>query len=116
MKRDQKIKLRKYLCEVPGLESVYDYKQGLIKLMLMKHKNKNYCKKLIPQFLKRIEELKSSGFRVLESLGRTLDKWKEEIVRMWRFKKTNSITEGLHNKMEELSRRAYGFRNFQNTV
>ena len=64
--------------------------------------------------MKRIEELKSSGFRVLESLGRTLDKWKEEIVRMWRFKKTNSITEGLHNKMEELSRRAYGFRNFQN--
>jgi len=27
---------------------------------------------------------------------------------------SNAITEGLHNKMEVVSRRAYGFRNFQN--
>lgn len=27
---------------------------------------------------------------------------------------TNSITEGLHNRMEEIIRRAYGFRNFEN--
>jgi len=33
---------------------------------------------------------------------------------MWRFTKSNAITEGLHNKMEVISRRAYGFRNFQN--
>ena len=33
---------------------------------------------------------------------------------MWRFSRTNSITEGLHNKMEMLSRRAFGFRNFDN--
>ncbi len=30
------------------------------------------------------------------------------------FMKSNAITEGLHNKMEVISRRAYGFRNFQN--
>jgi hypothetical protein len=40
--------------------------------------------------------------------------WREPIARMWRFTKTNGITEGLHNKMEVISRRAYGFRNFQN--
>jgi hypothetical protein len=33
---------------------------------------------------------------------------------MWRFTKNNGITEGLHNKMEMLSRRAFGFRNFEN--
>ncbi len=33
---------------------------------------------------------------------------------MWRFSKTNGITEGFHNKMEMISRRAYGFRNFEN--
>ncbi len=33
---------------------------------------------------------------------------------MWRFSKSNSITEGFHNKMEMISRRAYGFRNFEN--
>jgi len=61
-----------------------------------------------------IQQLKESGFINMRKLGRTLDSWKEEIVRMWRFSKTNSITEGLHNKMEMLSRRAFGFRNFEN--
>ena len=38
----------------------------------------------------------------------------EPIVRMWRFTKNNGITEGFHTKMEMISRRAYGFRNFKN--
>jgi transposase len=33
---------------------------------------------------------------------------------MWRFTKSNGITEGFHTKMEMISRRAYGFRNFEN--
>jgi transposase len=33
---------------------------------------------------------------------------------MWRFSKSNGITEGFHTKMEMISRRAFGFRNFQN--
>jgi len=33
---------------------------------------------------------------------------------MWRFTKNNGITEGFHNKMEMISRRAFGFRNFEN--
>ncbi|MCM2278069.1 MAG: transposase, partial [Oligoflexia bacterium] len=44
----------------------------------------------------------------------TLRSWLEPIVRMWRFTKNNGITEGLHTKMEMISRRAYGFRNFKN--
>jgi hypothetical protein len=33
---------------------------------------------------------------------------------MWRFTRSNGITEGFHNKMETINRQAYGFRNFQN--
>jgi len=33
---------------------------------------------------------------------------------MWRVSKTNGMTEGFHTKMEMLSRRAYGFKNFEN--
>jgi len=33
---------------------------------------------------------------------------------MFRFTKNNEITKGFHNKMEMISRRAYGFRNFKN--
>jgi len=33
----------------------------------------------------------------------------EEIAAMWRFSRNNGITEGFHNKMELISRQAYGF-------
>ncbi|MCC7233707.1 MAG: transposase, partial [Bryobacterales bacterium] len=40
--------------------------------------------------------------------------WQEEIATMWRFTRNNGITEGFHNKMETITRQAYGFRNFEN--
>ena len=43
-----------------------------------------------------------------------MDAWKEEEARMFRFTKNNGITEEFHNKMEMISRRANGFRNFEN--
>jgi len=65
----------------------------------------------LPGYLQLIEQLKDSPLRVLAN---TLEAWKEPIVAMWRFSRSNGITEGFHNKMEMLSRRAYGFRNFEN--
>jgi transposase len=47
-------------------------------------------------------------------LGHTLEAWTPEIGCMWRFTRNNGITEGLHNKMETISRVADGFRNFEN--
>ena len=47
-------------------------------------------------------------------MAKTLKSSLESFVAMWRFSKSNGITEGFHNKMEMLSRRAYGFRNFEN--
>ena len=111
---EQKINLRRYLESIPGLDILYDFKQDLCKVMLTKSINHYQAKLLIPQFLEKIRLLKESGFEIMRSLGKTLDSWKEEIARMWRFTKTNSITEGLHTKMEMINRRAYGFRNFEN--
>jgi transposase len=39
---------------------------------------------------------------------------RSEIACMWRFTRNNGITEGFHNKMELITRPAYGFRNFEN--
>jgi transposase len=47
-------------------------------------------------------------------IGETMQSWQQEIATMWRFTRNNGITEGFHNKMETISRQAYGFRNFQN--
>jgi hypothetical protein len=68
---------------------------------------------MIPRFLGAIEQLQSSCFDSMVTLGNTLDSWQEEVVRMWRFSWSNGMTEGFHNKMKMLVRRAYGFRNFE---
>jgi len=68
------------------------------------------CQKLVPRFLRVVVELRQSGLAQLATLGDTLYSWSEEIARMWRFTRSNGITEGFHNKMETISRQAYGFR------
>jgi transposase len=114
LKDDQPEKLRAYLRSRPALEALYDFKQKLCKLLIIKHQTAKQCKKLVPKFLFMLKQLKSSPIELLAKLGRTLSDWKEEIARMWRYTKTNSITEGLHTKMEMINRRAYGFKTFEN--
>ena len=111
---EQQNSLEQYLATIPGLAPLYWFKQDLCLLLSYKHQTAIECKRHIPRFLQAIAMLKESGFAAMKALGETLDSWKEEIARMWRFTKTNSITEGLHNKMELICRRAYGFSNFNN--
>ena len=61
-----------------------------------------------------IEQLQASPFEAFQTLGATLHGWRDEVACMCRFTKNNGITEGFHTKMEMISRRAFGFRNFQN--
>ena len=110
----QSLKLAAYLAQHPALEIIYRFKQRLCYLLLKKHKTRKACQKLIPRFLRTILELRQSKLVQLSTLGDTLHSWSEEIARMWRFTRSNGITEGFHNKMETISRQAYGFRNFEN--
>jgi len=114
LKPEQKLRLLAYLAEHPALNVIYRFKQRLCYLLLKKHKTRRQCQKLIPRFLRAVIELRQSGLAQLVTLGETLHAWSEEIARMWRFTRSNGITEGFHNKMETISRQAYGFRNFEN--
>ncbi len=114
LKPEQKLRLLAYLAEHPALKEIYRFKQRLCYLLLKKHKTRQQCEKLVPRFLRAILELRQSGLTHLVTLGDTLQSWSEEIARMWRFTRNNGITEGFHNKMETISRQAYGFRNFEN--
>ena len=111
---EQQLRLMAYLAERPALELIYRFKQRLCYLLLKKHKSKLQCQKLIPRFWRAVQELRQSGLAQLMTLGDTLHSWSQEIVRMWRFTRSNGITEGFHNKMELINRQAYGFRNFEN--
>jgi transposase len=108
---DQKERLQSYLDQYPVLKALYTAKQKLNDFLLLKNLNRERAKRMLPQFLELIEQFKRSP---AYALARTLESWLEPIVRMWRFSKSNGITEGFHTKMEMISRRAYGFRNFEN--
>jgi transposase len=114
MKEKSRRNLNRYLNENPAIKAIYDFKQELMKLILTRVYGKSQAREQIPKFLDAIRALKMSNFGNLKTLGNTLDEWKDEIVRMWRFSKTNSITEGLHRRMDEIQNRAYGMHNFGN--
>ena len=69
---------------------------------------------MIVWLIEDIRLLKDSLIDNLVTLGNTLEEWIEEIACMWRYTKNNGITEGYHNKMKMIVRRAFGFRNFEN--
>ena len=114
LENDQKIKLNTYLSTHPVLSEIYLFKQKLCELLSRKLIKRNSLRNAAREFHYMIEELKETPLEALQTLGKTLDRWKVEILRMLRCRQTNSTTEGFHNKMEMLSRRAFGFRNFSN--
>ncbi|HAT9424755.1 TPA: ISL3 family transposase, partial [Legionella pneumophila] len=111
---EKKVKRDTFFTENPAIESIYQFQQQLHSLLMKRALTQHECRKVIPTFLDMLSELKQSGFKALASLGRTLCAWKDEVARMWRFSKSNGITEGFHRKMKLIQRRAYGFRNFEN--
>jgi transposase len=114
LKPEQELRLLAYLAQRPALEVIYRFKQRLCYLLLKKHNSQRQCQKLIPRFLGAVYQLRQSGIAQLVTLGDTLHSWSEEIVRMWRFTRSNGITEGFHNKRETINRQACGYRNFEN--
>jgi len=107
----QEERLHRYLAQWPVLRALYFAKQQLNGFLTLKTVKAKRVAKLLPKFLALIRQFEQSPARALAA---TLTSWLEPIVRMWRFTKSNGITEGFHTKMEMLSRRAYGFRNFEN--
>lgn len=108
---EQHSNLMAYLADYPILRAVYTAKQKLVRFMLLKTLTARQMKAKLPGYFELLDQLKDSPLR---TLAKTLQSWMQPIVAMWRFSKTNGITEGFHNKMEMMSRRAYGFRNFEN--
>ena len=110
----QRTSLAGYLSGYPVLKEIYEFKQRLCQILSTKSVNQIDARPVVYDFFEMIMQLKAITLEPLRTLGNTLYSWRNEIARMFRFTKTNGITEGFHNKMEMLSRRAFGFRNFEN--
>ncbi len=50
----------------------------------------------------------------LQTLRRTLMRWRQEILEYFRTGLTNGRTEGFNNKAKLVKKRAYGYRSFRN--
>ena len=112
---EQKINLGRYFKEFPALGLCYHRLKDLKELMLHKMMDANTVRhRLIPELMGIIWDLKNTPFEPLLRLAKTIESWLEPIGRMWRFSRTNSTTEGLHNKMEMIQRMAFGFHSFEN--
>lgn len=114
LKPIQVLRMRDYLAAHPALRLIYEFKQRLVRLLLIKHRVRSQCRRLARLLLHYIQQLRESPFEPFQTLGTTLHSWQDEVACMWRFTRNNGITEGFHTKMEMISRRAFGFRNFQN--
>ena len=93
-----------YLSDYPVLQALYVVKQKLIRFMLLKTLTARQVRAKLRHYLELLEQLKDSPLR---TLAKTLVSWMEPIVAMWRFSKSNGITEGFHNKMEMMSKRVW---------
>ena len=111
---DQRGRLHQLFAQHPLLQGIYELKERLGALLRLKDQSKPACRAHIRQLLELIATLRQSGLEAAVTLAKALSDWTEEIVRMWRFSRTNGITEGFHRKMKLIQRRAYGFRSFAN--
>jgi transposase len=111
MKPEQRAKLDSYLSGFPTLEGAYWLRHHIMKALLRKNQRPKGAMSLGRHLLNLLKRLDDTP---MYALAVTLRSWFEEIVGMWRFSKTNGITEGFHTKMEMISRRAFGYRNFEN--
>lgn len=107
-------RLQTYLASQQAVARIYDFKEELMELLTAKSQTKDQCRILVHRLLDTIRELELSPFEDCQKLGRTLGSWQLEIGRMWRFSRSNGITEGFHRSMKLIQRRAFGFRNFEN--
>ncbi len=108
---EQRISLDRYLSAYPVLQALYAAKQRLTTLLLIKTANAKRVQRELPKLLALLQQFVQSPAK---ALANTLISWLEPIVGMWRYSTSNGITEGFHTKMEMMSRRAFGFRNFEN--
>lgn len=113
---EQQKRLHAYFQKQPAIEQIYRFKEQAKALLMTRNKSRKALQKegILGAFMALTDMLEASGFDLFKTLGKTLNSWRNEILRMFVFPYSNGITEGFHRKMKLIQRRAYGFRNFEN--
>ena len=85
------------------------------RLLLRNREDLKYFEKLeMDKFLEKHPNLEKSSQDAAQTLGRTLKRWKNELIAYFGNGWTNGFTEATNGTAKALQRRARGFRNFVN--
>ena len=114
LKSEERERLKAFFDDNPAIKFAYEFKEKLCKLLNKKHQTVKQCRENIKELKRMIHTMKYNSPKEFEHLAKTISEWFSPIIRMWRFTKNNSITEGFHRKMKLIQRMAYGYKNFQN--
>src|SRR3546814_19596865 len=95
LKPAQEYRLTQYLEAFPVLHALYLTKQRLMRFLVLKTLTAKRAKKRLPRFLALLRQFAHSPAKALAA---TLTSWLEPIVGMWRFSKSNDITEGFSSE------------------
>ncbi len=98
----------------PAIGVCHEFKEKLGDLLRLKSQTVGQCRKNIRKLKEMMRLMTHEAPPELRKIAATMRQWFTPIIRMWRYRKNNGITEGFHRKMKLIQRRAYGYRNFEN--
>src|SRR4051812_4666844 len=105
----ERLALDQWLRSHPELQAIYEAKETLHRLY--RTRGHERAALALTAFTDR---LAASPIPELQTLRRTLMRWRREILAYFTTGLTNGRTEGFNNKAKVVKRRAYGYRSFKN--
>lgn len=108
LKEDERKKLNECFACYPDLKRAWLIAQEVRKI----YRQKNW-KAACSQLRKTVWYCAQSGIPEMEALGKTLKRWKAEILNYYISKTTNAYTEGIHTRFELIKRQHCGIRNVE---
>ena len=104
-----RVEIDHYLKDKPHLNEIYRTKEQLFELYRTKGFNRASTK-----LNKIIQNAKNSNLKPLNTLAKTLSKWRHEILRYFLNPWTNALTEALNNTGKLVQKQGYGYKSFVN--
>jgi transposase len=108
LNNDNKVRLQNILDRNKPLFHMH-YMKELLRLF-WQFSNKERARQFLQLWCEFALESEIAPF---ERLGKTLEKYKEQILNYFTHRITNGVVEGINNKIKTLKRQAYGFRDME---
>lgn len=105
----QKLDVQRFLEMHPPLREVYLAKEALHRFYRTRG-----IERATRAFDALLERLRASQLPELQTLRRTLQRWRAEVLAYFETGLTNAMTEGFNLKAKLVKRRAFGYRSFRN--